>query len=58
MRNTLESGVERIKREKERNKSDSIKVERRVKILAKVQEKRRVTYTKGKRRKNGKVKEN
>ena len=58
MRNTLESGVDRIKREKERNKSDSIKVERRVKILAKVQEKRRVTYTKGKRRKNGKVKEN
>ena len=44
MRNALESGVERIKREKEQKKSDSRKVESKVKLVfenLKIQEKRR-----------------
>ena len=51
MRNAPESGVERTKREKEQKKSDSRKVERKVKkiylkMLKYKQEKKRVTYTK------------
>ena len=42
MRNAPESGVERIKNEKELKKSDSRKVERKVKNLKKI-----LTYTKG-----------
>ena len=44
MRNIPESGVERIKREKEQKKSDSRKVESKVKLVfenLKIQEKRR-----------------
>ena len=55
MRNALESGVERIKREKEQKKSDSRKVESKVKLVfenLKIQAKKENSHLR-KRRKKG-----
>ena len=58
VRNTLESRVERTKREKEKSKMTQELVERKRKIYKKYkQEKKRVTYTNEERRENSKVKE-